>query len=148
MALAAGDAGALLLFAAIGRANHGEDGGLVGLLLTTLPFWIGWATAAYATDAYSVEKRTTEGSLAAISAAVPTWAMAVPFGVAIRALIKFQAPPAPFLIASFFSTAALIGAWRVAYDKLEPYEPGQAKRERDGNFFELFDMLGGLTDRW
>ena len=38
--LAAGDAAALLLFAAAGRANHGELLGLE-LLTTALPFWAG-----------------------------------------------------------------------------------------------------------
>jgi len=37
--LAGGDAAALLLFAAIGRANHGE--GLGGVLDTALPFLLG-----------------------------------------------------------------------------------------------------------
>jgi Protein of unknown function (DUF3054) len=42
--LAAGDAAAILMFAAIGRINHGEmlD---IELLLTALPFWTGAGAA-------------------------------------------------------------------------------------------------------
>ena len=46
------------------------------------------------------------------------------------------------------ATALLVGGWRLAYDRLAPYDPAAGAAPgsgRSGNAFELFDLLGGLT---
>ena len=43
------DASAILLFAALGRRNHGEGTALIGVLVVAAPFLAGWTTAWFIT---------------------------------------------------------------------------------------------------
>ena len=97
--LVAGDALALLLFAAIGRGNHGEGVFIADVFGTALPFMIGWFGAAPLAGTFSDAARGTEVGPAA-AAAAKGWAVGVPAGLALRSIGKGRLPPKPFVSVS------------------------------------------------
>ena len=110
---AAGDAVALLLFAAIGRGNHNSDGG--SALTTAAPFLLTWSLVAPLMNAYmSPDSRT-----AAILAPLPAIAVSVPLGCALRGILQGYQPPLPFWIVALIATTVLIELWRVAFYSLD-----------------------------
>ena len=106
---AAGDAGALLIFAAIGRGNHNSADG--SALTTALPFIITWALLAPWLGAYKSVGTRTEALLAPLPAIVAS----VPLGCALRGVLQGYQPPMPFWIVALIATTALIEAWRAVH---------------------------------
>jgi hypothetical protein len=77
--LVVGDAAALLIFAAIGRMNHGEGLALGDVVGTASPFLAGWFGAAALLGGYgkaAVGGRTAPAALLAAKC----WALAFPVG--------------------------------------------------------------------
>lgn len=105
----AGDAVALLIFAAIGRQNHGTDDGSV--LLTALPFALSWFLVAPVLGAYK-QAPTLNQSVAAV---LPSLLVTVPIGCFLRGLLQENMPAAPFWIVAMVSVGVLVGAWRAFY---------------------------------
>ena len=84
--LVAGDALAILAFAAIGRGNHGEGVAFAETASTALPFALGWFGAATTVgDAYGEDARGKDGLQAAFIAG-KTWAVGGPVGLMIRSI--------------------------------------------------------------
>ena len=106
---AAGDAGALLIFAAIGRGNHNSADG--SALTTALPFIITWALLAPWLGAYKSVGTRTEALLAPL----PTIVASVPLGCALRGVLQGYQPPMPFWIVALLATTVLIEAWRAVH---------------------------------
>ena len=109
--LAAGDAAALLIFAAIGRGNHDTATGNV--LTTAAPFLLSWAALAPPLGAYAGRRPATLREAA--TAPVLAWAVAVPCGCALRGVLNDRMPAAPFWIVALVATGVLLEAWRLAY---------------------------------
>jgi hypothetical protein len=99
------DAAMLLLFAAIGRRSHDEDGGVAGVLLVAAPFLAGWAVGA-------VVMRLPRYPLC-VRRALPAWTIAVPLGFALRAATG-RGLSLGFLIVTVLFTAATLLGWRLA----------------------------------
>ena len=98
--LAAGDAAALLLFAAIGRGNHDTATGNV--LTTAAPFLLSWAALAPPLGAYAGQRPATLREAATVP--VLAWAVAVPCGCALRGVLNDRMPAAPFWIVALIAT--------------------------------------------
>lgn len=109
--LAAGDAAALLLFAAIGRGNHDTATGNV--LTTAAPFLLSWAALAPPLGAYAEQRAATLREAA--TTPVPAWLIAVPCGCALRGVLNDRMPAAPFWVVALIATGVLLEAWRLAY---------------------------------
>ena len=109
--LAAGDAAALVVFAAIGRGNHASDAG--NALTTAAPFLVTWAALAPPLGAYASPARGTR--LEAATAPLLAWAAAVPCGCALRGLLQQRMPAAPFWAVALAATAVLLEAWRMMH---------------------------------
>ena len=93
--LVAGDAFAILLFAAVGRSNHGESLDQVSdVLATAAPFLIGWFATAPFTGAFGDAAIGTKPGEAAVTAA-KGWIVGVPAGLLARAVAKGRRLPAP-----------------------------------------------------
>jgi hypothetical protein len=146
--LAAGDAAALLAFAAVGRASHGEALAPGALLATAGPFLVGWFAAAVATGAFGPAARG--GAVGpALGAAARAWAAGVPAALALRALSRGYLPDTSFVIVSFVATGVLLLGWRGALAAATPAaEPGAARRNRSGGPLEFLSLLASLTKRW
>lgn len=146
--LASGDIAALLLFAAIGRANH-EEGGLVSLALlgTAFPFVSGWFLTAPLTDAFGDDARSKEVGTAA-GAAAKAWIIAMPVALLIRSLFKGELPPQPFVIVSMVATGVLLIGWRSAAAAFLPSTTQMGGANRKGGPLEFLKLLSGLITRW
>lgn len=106
LALAAGDAAAIVLFAVVGLMNHDEGITLAGLARNVLPILGVWFAIAPVTGTY---KRPGFRTM------ILTWAIAVPIGVAIRAIALSRAADehqVAFAIVTLVVTFVFLSAWR------------------------------------
>eukprot|EP00195_Chlamydomonas_chlamydogama_P014702 CAMPEP_0202899370 /NCGR_PEP_ID=MMETSP1392-20130828/7622_1 /ASSEMBLY_ACC=CAM_ASM_000868 /TAXON_ID=225041 /ORGANISM="Chlamydomonas chlamydogama, Strain SAG 11-48b" /LENGTH=251 /DNA_ID=CAMNT_0049585535 /DNA_START=22 /DNA_END=777 /DNA_ORIENTATION=- len=151
--LAGGDAAFILLFAVIGRINHGEllD---VETLNTALPFWIGWFATAPFLGGFGKEAQGSDVGAAA-GAAAKCWAAGIPLGLAIRGLSRGYVPPTPFIVVSLATTLVLLVGWRALLAKntappakLSPVAQAAARKDKQGNPFEFMMLLISLVKRW
>ena len=114
--LVIGDALALLIFAALGRASHGEDAGLTALAQvaeTAAPFIIGWFAVAPLFGAYRAQ---VTGALQPMLARTAlTWLVAWPIGLGLRALIRQTTIPVSFALVTFVTVLAIMSLWRGAF---------------------------------
>ncbi|VEU33663.1 unnamed protein product [Pseudo-nitzschia multistriata] len=117
--LSAIDAGALLVFAAIGKASHsGPDGSLDLLAVgaTAAPFLAAWFLVAPLAGSYTPDA-TRDAKEAAVRAA-RGWILAVPLGCLLRGIAKGYVPPLPFVVVTMVSTLFLLCLGRVGYTVL------------------------------
>ena len=104
--LATGDAVALVLFAVIGLANHDEGITIAGIVRNAGP-----VVAAFAVVAPFARTYTKPG----LRSLLVTWAIAVPLGVAIRAIAldrPADGSQVTFGIVTMIATLVLLLAWR------------------------------------
>jgi hypothetical protein len=102
----AADAVAILLFAAIGRANHDESPGAHGIWHTAWPFLLGAALGLAAT-AYARVSPT------AVRAGVRVWVWTLVIGMVVRAATGGGTAIAFVIVAAIVLAAFLVG-WRAA----------------------------------
>jgi O-antigen/teichoic acid export membrane protein len=100
------DAVAILLFAAIGRANHDESTSARGIWLTAWPFLLGAALGLAAT-AYARVSPTS------VRAGVRVWIWTLVIGMVVRAATGAGTAVAFVVVAALVLAVLLIG-WRVA----------------------------------
>ncbi|KAL3938604.1 MAG: hypothetical protein SGBAC_006521 [Bacillariaceae sp.] len=116
--LAAIDAVAILVFAAIGKASHAPDGSIdfLSVGVTAFPFLLSWFLTAPLMGCF------TPGATSDIKSAVVQtgkgWIIAVPLGCALRGVIKGYVPPVPFVIVTFIATLVILSIGRSAYTAL------------------------------
>lgn len=100
----------VVLFVAIGRRNHDEEPGLLGVLETAAPFLIGLAAAWLIMRAW---RRPTS-----VIVGLGVWPLTVLIGMNVRRLVFDEGTATSFvLVATVFLGAFLIGwraTWRVA----------------------------------
>jgi hypothetical protein len=104
--LAVGDAAAIVLFAVIGLANHREGIRAGGLARNTLPILGAWFALTPIVGTYSRPGLRT---------LLRTWALAVPIGVAVRAIALHRTADgsqAAFGVVTLIVTLGLLLAWR------------------------------------
>ena len=104
--LAAGDAAAIVLFAVIGLINHEHGITASGLARNTLPILGVWFAISPFTKTYARPGFRTM---------LATWAIAVPAGVAIRAVALHRAADesqVAFGIVALIATLVLLTVWR------------------------------------
>lgn len=146
--LIGGDTAALLLFAAIGRRNHGEGLQLWQTVNTALPFLVGWAVAASLTGAYS-SKSSTQGVGSAAVAASKAWILGVPIALVLRSVQRGYLPDKSFVIVSFVATGILLIGWRSALAAVSKKSTSsQSRQDKQGNPLEFLQLLTSLTKRW
>ncbi|CAM9907790.1 unnamed protein product, partial [Phaeothamnion confervicola] len=141
--LAAGDLIALTAFAWIGRATHASAALDLELLRTAFPFYAGWLAAAPLLGAYTNAATASQGDMAKMLA--PAWAVSVPFSLALRAAIRGELPPAPFVAVSMAATLLALGAWRAVYVVVNPTSTSEFKR---AGVLDGFRMITTLLQRW
>lgn len=151
--LVVGDTFALLLFAIIGRWQHGE---IVDIetLTTALPFMIGWFSAAVWLNGYGKSARGGNGILPAAGVAAKCWAVGIPVGIILRGIFRGYVPPLTFAIVTSCTTGVFLVGWRTAYAArmkrriLSPQQQAAQRGDRRGNPFEFLQLLSSLTKRW
>ena len=146
--LVAGDAFALVLFAAIGRGQHGEGMFVSDVLATAAPFAVGWFGAAKVGDTFGAEARGDAPGEAAACAA-KSWVVGIPAGLALRAIGKGALPPGPFIAVSMAVTGALLVGWRYWFAEQKAIANGtMVGGNKRGNPLEFMNLLFGLVKRW
>jgi DUF3054 family protein len=111
-ALVLGDAAAIVLFAVVGLLNHDEGITAAGLARNVLPILGVWFAIAPFTGVY---KRPGFGTM------IVTWAIAVPVGVAIRAVALHRAADehqVAFAIVTLLVTLVFLSAWRAIASRI------------------------------
>lgn len=141
--LVVGDLVALTLFAYIGRASHGMAAFDLGVLVTALPFFVGWFSLSPLLGAYTKTATATAGDAA--KSLVPAWGVSIPFAIFLRALSKGgEVPPLPFAITTMvFTFVALLG-WREVYTAFNPTGEG----DKQAGILDGFRMITTLLQRW
>jgi hypothetical protein len=110
--LAVGDTAAIVLFAVVGLINHDEGITAAGLARNVLPILGVWFAISPFTGVY---KRP------GFSTMILTWAIAVPVGVAIRAVALHRAADehqVAFAIVTLLVTLVFLSAWRAVASRL------------------------------
>jgi hypothetical protein len=122
--LAVGDTLAFLIFAAIGRASHGEAAGLAAILQiagTAAPFAAGWfAVAPFSgvfRNAIACQPRR------ALARTALAWSIACPIGLGLRALIRQTGIPITFAIITYLTNLVLLLGWHGALAWLRTRRP-------------------------
>jgi hypothetical protein len=95
------DVAAIVLFAAIGRRNHGEGTAAVGVLVVAAPFLAGWTVAWFATR--------LNRAPASAGRALVALAVALPIALLLRALTGRGDAPAFVVVATIFLGLTLVG---------------------------------------
>ncbi|XP_058728708.1 uncharacterized protein LOC131600587 [Vicia villosa] len=146
---AGGDVLALLLFSTIGRYSHGLSIFDFETLHTADPFIAGWFLGAYFLGGFSEDGRGMNGLPKGLIATAKSWAVGIPIGIAIRAIKSGHLPNYGFVLVSLGSTAVLLIAVRALLYAITPFDNSKKNDVyRNGNPFELFELLTSLVRRW
>jgi hypothetical protein len=111
--LAAGDVIAFLIFSAIGRASHAEAAGFGALLQiaeTAAPFMAGWFVVAPLAGLFRADIAAAPRRMLARTSLA--WLVALPIGLALRALIRQTSIPISFALVTFVSVLVILMLWR------------------------------------
>ena len=90
-----GDMTALLLFAAIGRASHGNSFNIFApeAIKTALPFLVTWTALSPLVGAYTLDATSITDKKKVIAALLSSWLVSVPLAIMERGLLKGEIPP-------------------------------------------------------
>ncbi|KAL7525139.1 hypothetical protein ACHAWF_001230 [Thalassiosira exigua] len=121
--LAVVDVMSLIVFAAIGKSSHGEDGtlNLLGVLITAFPFVTAWLATSPITGVYSPDEREDNMVASTIAKVGKGWILAVPLGVVLRGVIRGYAPPVPFIVVTLISTLVIVAGARIIFNVVEDF---------------------------
>ncbi|HEU4321923.1 MAG TPA: DUF3054 domain-containing protein [Roseiflexaceae bacterium] len=115
--LVAGDTLVFLLFAAVGRASHGEAAGLDALLQvleTAAPFAAAWFLVAPFAKLYRAE--VASGLRPTLARGALAWLVALPIGMLLRMLLRREGiPPTSFFVTSYIFVLMFMFSWRGLY---------------------------------
>jgi hypothetical protein len=142
--LIAGDIAAIVLFAAIGRGNHGEGLFISDVLATAAPFLVGWFGSAPVTKTFGKDATGNKPGPAAASAA-KGWAVGIPLGLLLRGISKGAVPPKPFIAVTLVATGVFLVGWRAWFAQSSG---GDEEGNKKGNPLEFMGLLMSLTKRW
>ncbi|KAG6472239.1 hypothetical protein ZIOFF_069698 [Zingiber officinale] len=140
--LVGGDLLCILVFSAVGRFSHGLPVLDLETLRTSDPFVAGWVLSAYFFGAYGDDGRGVNGLNKAVIAAVKSWAIGIPVGIAIRSGTSGHIPPIAFILVAMGTTGILLIAWRALISNL--LSGNQSKKNdayKQGSPFELFEVV-------
>lgn len=107
----AGDVVLLVAFAAIGHSNHGETEAPSAVLMTALPFLVGWFLAAamlgtYRSSSYrSARVGARTGLLTAVTG--------VMIALAVRSILEHHIVPTAFAAVALIFNAVLLTIWHM-----------------------------------
>ncbi|MDQ2745618.1 MAG: DUF3054 domain-containing protein, partial [Chloroflexota bacterium] len=119
-----GDTTLLLLFAAIGRANHGDQAGgaVLGVLGTAAPFLIGWYVSGALLGAFSPTAFVTAKTNVLRTATA--WLTAGVVGLLLRSAIEHHLTPLAFVIIALGFNLVTLTGWRLL---LTVYHPRKSR---------------------
>jgi len=108
--LLAGDAISFLVFAAIGRRSHSENGAIADVALTAAPFLLAWLVVATLAGALRGDLLLAPRRL--LTRTALAWLLAWPLGLGLRALLLGREIPGSFAIVVGVANTVLLLGWR------------------------------------
>jgi len=113
----------LLIFAAIGKSSHSDDGtiDILAVFITAFPFITSWLSTSPITGTYSPDDRDTNIISSTAIKIGKGWILAVPLGIALRGVIKGYVPPTPFIIITLISTFVILTVGRILFSLVEDF---------------------------
>lgn len=111
--LAAGDAVAFVLFAALGHEQHGESTGLGHIVGAALPFIAVWLVMSPWAGAYRLPRQLRLRQV--LQRTGFAWLCAWPVALLLRALILQRGVPLSFALVALIANAVFLGVWRTAF---------------------------------
>jgi hypothetical protein len=112
--LVIGDAIVFLIFAAVGRRNHGEAASFLQVVGTATPFALGWFIIAPLVGAY--RRRQTTGVRKMAQWTALSWLAVWPATMLFRGVAVDRAiPPWTFMLISLISNMLFLEVWRVLF---------------------------------
>ena len=119
--LVVGDALSFLVFAGLGRNQHGEASGLGALgqiALTAVPFALGWFLVSPWVGVY--RRRLTDTVRRMATRTELAWLASYPVALVLRVLIApDHRMPLSFALVILLANALILGAWRSAFAFIE-----------------------------
>lgn len=112
--LVAGDTGALLLFALLGRGSHGMSvafSALNEVATTAAPFVMGWMLVAPLAGAYQTYPTRSEF----LGRSALAWVVACPIGLLLRSWWLSRPIPLSFALVTFVSALLILMVWRTLF---------------------------------
>lgn len=108
------DTGLVVAFVAIGRRNHDEDPGVLGLLSTAAPFLIGLVAAWLIVRAWNQPTLLRTGLM--------IWPITVAVGMVVRQIVGDGTALSFVIVATLFVGATLVG-WRAVFEAIANRRP-------------------------
>ncbi len=114
IALAIGDVIVFLVFAAVGRRNHGETSAVLSVTITALPFAIAWFIVSPFVGAFRRGLELQPGKMALRT--LLAWLASWPVALLLRGIFVDQGvPPWNFAIITLIANTILLLLWRVPF---------------------------------
>ncbi|MDQ7029038.1 MAG: DUF3054 domain-containing protein [Ardenticatenia bacterium] len=113
LTLLIGDTITLFVFAWLGRMSH-QKSGLIEVVGTAWPFWVGWWCASVVLGAYRPDASALPPT-AALRLVAKTWALGIPLGLLVRALWTRRPIPLSFAVVTLLTTLVLMSLWRTGF---------------------------------
>lgn len=113
----------LVIFAAIGKSSHSDDGtiDILAVFITAFPFITSWLSTSPITGTYSPDDRDTNIISSTAIKIGKGWILAIPLGIALRGVIKGYVPPTPFIIITLISTFVILTVGRILFSLVEDF---------------------------
>jgi hypothetical protein len=111
--LVVGDTLVFLIFAAGGRNQHHESGGLVDVVTTALPFLVAWFVVAPWFGAF--RPPATAMVRAVVQRMAMAWIVAWILGLALRVAVQQRGIDGAFPVIALLFNAVLLLGWRAAF---------------------------------
>lgn len=115
--LVIGDIVMFIIFATLGRRNHGEAAGInafLQIVLTALPFAIGWFIVSPFIGAFRRGLELRPGAMARRT--FLAWICSWPIAMALRSIfVDHSIPPLSFFIVVLIVNSILLVAWRTLF---------------------------------
>jgi hypothetical protein len=113
-----GDFAAFMLFAGLGRNQHGASRGAGETLITGLPFFVAWLLVAAAAGMY---RHTGPAKVARRT--LMTWLLAWPFALLMRAGIQHRGIPLSFDLVALIANGIFLTGWRLTLQTVTRLKP-------------------------
>ncbi|MGH2411507.1 MAG: DUF3054 domain-containing protein [Chloroflexota bacterium] len=111
--LLAGDGLVFVLFAGLGRDQHGESGGALSVLVTAAPFLVAWFAVSPRLGVFRAGWRRQ--GFPALRRVAAAWLIAWPVALFLRAALQRRGIPLSFDLVALVANGVFLLVWRGIY---------------------------------
>lgn len=111
--LLVGDLIAIVVFTAVGMAEHRQPLGVIAVLVTAVPFLIVWPLVSFWLGALRLQ--SVETIIKSVTSIIFPWILTMPIALQLRVLLLKRGAPIIFALVAFISGWFFLAAWRIIY---------------------------------